>query len=279
MIMKSTSVKTAIAAAVLTLVLMLTGTGRAAAQHTLGVVGGWGMTTARLYPAQEMRAGWGVMSGGLSWRYYSAPRFVGGVGVDLEYLQKGFSYAPDSYRHDEDKDYHYYTRRYNSLSLPVVWQPHVYLFRNRLRVYLEAALNFELNINATYRYELHDGTVQAGQYTMKTVRDNRFGYGLAGGGGIDVLVGRFELGVRARYYFGLSDVMRNRNKYYDNTTDTAGPHPYENPFALTPLRSPVDNLMISIKIGFRFSADGFTEWNIRRTKRARRGEGFNYSLD
>ena len=245
------------------------------AQHTLALVGGGGMTNSRLYPAQERKPVWGVMSGGLSWRYYSAPRFVGCIGLDLEYLQRGFSYAPDSYLHVEEKNYHYYTRRYNTLSLPVVWQPHVYLIKNRMRLYLEAMLNFELNLNARYNYVLHDGTTVSGPYKMTLVRDNRFGYGLAGGGGVDFLAGRFEFGVRVRYYFGLSDVMRNRNKYYDNGMD----NPNENPFRLTPLRSPVDNLMISFKVGFRFNRAGFTEWNIKPRKRDKNEEVFKFSLD
>lgn len=253
----------------------------ASAQHTLGLVGGGGMTNSRLYPAEERRAIWGVMSGGVSWRYYSEPRFVGGVGLDLEYIQRGFSYAPDSHLHinadgKPDKgSYHYYTRRYNTLSLPVVWQPHVYLLKNHLRFYLEAMLNFELNLNAHYDYRLHDGSLVSAPYNMTTVRDNRFGYGLAGGGGLDVLVGCVEFGVRVRYYFGLSDVMRNRNKYYDNGLDDK----LENPFGATPLRSPVDNLMISFKVGIRLSRGGFTEWNIKRPKRDKRQEVFKFNLD
>lgn len=57
----------------------------------------------------------------------------------------------------------------------------------------------------------------------------RWGYGLAGGGGISFLIRRFEINVRARYYFGLSDVVRNRNKYADNGIDGS-----ENPFWATP---------------------------------------------
>ena len=247
----------------------------AAAQHTLALVGGGGMTNCRLYPSQERRVTWGVFSGGLSWRYYSAPRYVGGIGVDLEFIQRGLSYSPDAYRHDDKSEYHYYSRLYNTVSMPVVWQPHVYMFRNHLRIYLEAMLNLEYNISARYAYDLHSGEHVEGSYPLINYRDNRFGYGLAGGGGIDLLFGRFEAGVRVRYYFGLSDIMRNRNKYYDNGLDD----PYENPFSYTPLRSPVDNLMISIKLGFRFNKGGFTEWNIKKPNRDKHKETFRFSLD
>ena len=54
------------------------------AQHTLGVFGGAGIATARFYPAQETKTVSGRYDFGLSWRYYSLPRYVGAVGVDLE---------------------------------------------------------------------------------------------------------------------------------------------------------------------------------------------------
>ena len=231
-------------------VALLAVTKSVSAQHTIALTGGGGMTNARLYPAQEMRSIWGVVTGGVSWRYYTAERFVGGIGVDLEYLQRGFCYSPDAYRHEDKKDYNYYTRKVNSLVLPIMWQPHFYLFKNHVRIYLEAGITLTCNLSATYKNEV---TNTAGDYKFKQIRDNRFEYGLAGGGGIDFLVKRVEFGFRARYYFGYSDLMRNRNKYYDNVTDNKN----ENPFYLTPLRSPVDNLMISFRIGYRFNSLGF----------------------
>lgn len=244
----------------------------AAAQSTLGVTGGWGMTTSRLYPAQETKSIWGVYTGGVSWRYYAPTRFVGAIGVDLEFMQRGFSFSPDAYLYEDKKDYHYYTRKVNSITMPLVWQPHAYLFKNHLRVYIEAALTFTYNINATYDNEL---TGVSGKYDFYLPRDNRLEYGLAGGGGIDILIGQVEFGFRARYYFGLSDIMRNRNKYYDNGLDDQN----ANPFSLTPLRSPVDNLMISFKVAFRFNREGFREWTVKRPKRDKNKETFKFSLD
>lgn len=255
-----------------TVVLAVAVTAAAKAQHTLAVTGSMGHTTSRLYPSQEKKGMWGVVSGGLSWRYYSEPRFVGGIGVDLEFIQRGFSYSPDAYRYEDKADYHYYKRLYNTVSVPVVWQPHVYMFNNHVRIYLEAMLELQLNLSARYENEL---TGENGNYPIINYRDNRFGYGLAGGGGIDILVGQIEFGVRVRYHFGLSDIMRNRNKYYDNGLD----NPSENPFSLTPLRSPVDNMMIGFKVGFRFNRGGFNEWTIKKPKRDKHKETFNFSLD
>ena len=122
----------------------------ARAQHTVGVFGGVGTGTARVYPAQETKSVGGRFSGGFSWRYYSATRFVGCVGVDLEFLQRGFAYAPFASTTENEADYVYHTRKLNSFVVPLVWQPHFYLARRHLRVYLEAALTFSYNFDSSY---------------------------------------------------------------------------------------------------------------------------------
>ena len=248
---------------------------QASAQHTLGVTVGYGMSTGRFQPTQEMKAVWGRYSAGVSWRYYGQQRAVGGFGIDLEWLQQGFSYATNASLVDERADYLYYTRRINSLMLPVVWQPHVYLFNHRMRVYLEAAATFSYNLSSTYENEQarENGAADwQGTYRFTLSRDNRFGYGLAGGGGIAFLIRQFELNFRVRYYFGYSDIVRNRNRYAGNTTDGS-----ENPFRATPLRSPLDNLTISVGLSYRFNKEGFETWK-PRPKREKNREVFKYGL-
>ena len=68
----------------------------ASAQHTLGFTAGYGMASSRLDPKQEMKAIWGSYTAGLTWRYYGQQRCVGGVGIDLEFLQQGFSLATNA---------------------------------------------------------------------------------------------------------------------------------------------------------------------------------------
>ena len=235
----------------------------ASAQHTVGLLGGAGYATARLYPKQEMKPIIGGTSFGLSWRYYSLPRFVGAVGLDLELMQRGFSYGYDytSTMDDngiEERHYKFYTRTMNTIMLPIVWQPHVYLAKNHIRAYVEAAFTLSYNFGGEWEY---DNRPDHGKYDWRLERDNRWNYGLAGGAGFALLFGRIEAGVRARYYFGYADVMRNRNKYYDNSTDGL-----ENPFRLTPLRSPIDNINVSITLAYRLSKDGFKEWTYKPNK-------------
>lgn len=241
----------------------------AAAQHTVGFTVGSGMGTGRFEPQQETKPVWGTFTAGFSWRYYSPQRVVGGVGADLEFLQRAFSMATNASRVDDEKDYLYYTRRINSIVLPIVWQPHAYLVRRRVRVYGEAGVTFSYNLSSEYEMErLADGAVEVekGDYRFQTVRDNRWGYGLVGGGGVAVLIRQFELNLRVRYYFGYSDILRNRNKY--NSTIEG--------FTATPLRSPLDNLTIAIGLNYRFNKEGFDAWKPRR-KREKNREVFEFA--
>ena len=255
------------------------------AQHTIAITGGSGYATARPYPAQEMKPIWGTYQAGFSWRYYSMPRFLACFGIDVELLQRGFSFAPYPYLYDNIEDYKYYTRKLNSIMVPLIWQPHFYLFKKHLRVYLEAAPTFSFNFSSTFdnqeRYAINiNGKVPApisGKYEFRPERDNRFSYGLCGGGGIDLLFGQLEFGVRVRYDFGYSDILRNRTKYYGNNLDCET-KPGENPFYYTPLRSPLDNLTISMKLGFRIGKAGFKEWEWKRPNFPKNKEVFQYTF-
>ena len=258
----------------LTAVALFAGIFTAQAQHTIGVFGGYGTASARFYPVQETKMVFGRYNFGLSWRYYSLPRYVGAVGVDVELLQRGFSYGytyttTTNEDGEEMREYSFYTRRFNSIMVPIVWQPHVYMARNHIRLYLEAAVTFSYNFSGDYAYE---DTGAEGRYGMRSERDNRFGYGLAGGGGFALLFGRYEVGVRARYYFGYSDILRNMNRYYDNATDGA-----ENPFARTPPKSPIDNLAFSVTLAYRFNKEGFTSWTYKPHRREKRKKEFKFS--
>lgn len=259
--------------------------GKAHAQHTLGVTAGSGFSTVRFYPEQITKAVWGKFQAGVSWRYYSLPRFVGCVGADLEWVQGGFSYAPYASIYEKESDYKYYTRSYNSIMLPIVWQPHFYLIHNHMRVYLELAVTFSYNFAATFenREPYTFGGVTgtdciSGTYNMRIERDNSLSYGLAGGGGFDLLFGQMEFGVRVRYNFGYGDIMRNRNVYYDNGLDQQT-NPGENPFWYTPIRSPMDSFFISLKFGWRFNKDGFREWSAKRLPKINKKDRTKFSLD
>lgn len=255
--------------------LAIMGTERAMAQHTLTLTGGTGLTTARFYPSEVTKWQWGAETFGISWRYYSdKPRFVGAMGIDLEYIERGFNlgyaYTVEYIDDKEIRHYQYYTRHINSIMLPIVWQPHVYAAKNRIRIFIEAAFVLSYNISSHYSYE--NDRFPAGEYEWKVPRDNRFGYGLSGGAGFAVLLGQVEVGIKAKYNFGYSDILKNRNKYYSNSTDGR-----ENPFYYSPLRSPVDNISAMITVGWRFNKRGFDSWYVVRPKKEKRLDNFNFS--
>ena len=255
--------------------LAIMGTERAMAQHTLTLTGGTGLTTARFYPSEVTKWQWGAETFGISWRYYSdKPRFVGAMGVDLEYIERGFNlgyaYTVEYIDDKEIRHYQYYTRHINSIMLPIVWQPHIYAAKNRIRIFIEAAFVLSYNISSHYSYE--NDRYPAGEYEWKVPRDNRFGYGLSGGAGFALLFGQVEVGIKAKYNFGYSDILKNRNKYYSNSTDGR-----ENPFYYSPLRSPVDNISAMITVGWRFNKRGFDSWYVVRPKKEKRLDSFNFS--
>ena len=251
------------------------------AQHTFGLFGGNGSGAIRAYPAITTKSVYGCATAGVTWRHYTAERFLGGFGIDLEFVQRGFAYAPYTSTNNNDGDNYgkellYYTRNINSIMMPIVWQPHVYMFNKHVRVYAEAALNFSYDLSSTYYDALTEsyGTVTnfKGDYNYRTERDNRWGYGLAGGAGITYLAGRYEFSASARYYFGYSDVVKNRTKYYNKGDDN-----FENPFTYTPIRSPLDNVMFRLGVSYRFNKKGYDEWDNMPIKRVKGlGKGFGY---
>lgn len=260
--------------ALMVVVGILTST-TAHAQHTLTLTGGTGVSTSRFYPAEKTKWLWGAETFGISWRYYSEkPRFVGAMGVDLEYMERGFhlgyTYTSEIVDDKEIRHYQYYTRRINTVMLPLVWQPHIYAAKNRLRIFIEAAFVLSYNVSSSYEYE--NDRYPAGKYEWKIPRDNRFGYGLSAGAGFAVLLGQVEVGFKAKYNFGYSDIVKNRNKYYSNSTDGR-----ENPFYYSPLRSPLDNISVMLTVGWRFNKRGFDSWFVVRPKREKPLKEFNFS--
>ena len=219
---------------IMLLAVVAMGVSEASAQHYVGVRAGYGGATSRFYPDRDMKYLWGLYNGGISWKYYSRERVVGAVQVDVELLQRGYKIKESSYA-----DTSYYIRRLNSVIVPFAWQPHVYFFDRKLRVYFNAAVTLSYNFDATEEYTSQLNSPQKPNYDERKYdfilnRDNRFGYGLMGGLGFGYLTGRFEFFFEGRYHFGYADIMRNLNIYPGN-----------------PLRSPLDNINFSFGAYYR----------------------------
>lgn len=210
----------------------------AQAQHYFGVRGGYGSGSSRFYPPQEMGTVWGLYSGGVSWKFYSAEPYVGGIEVDALLMQQGFRHYSKTLLSGDETGYS--QRTINSVMVPVFWQPHIYMFKQQLRVFVNLGLTFSYVITSREKIASRiDGTVSDEPYEMRITRDNRVGYGLCGGGGVSWATGRLEIFAEARYYFGYSDILKNRNKY-----------------ELNPLRSPLDGLQLAIGAYWRVGRGG-----------------------
>ncbi len=264
----------------LALALLLCSLASLHAQSTIGFTQGFGSGAIRAYPSIETKSVFGLSTTSFSWRHYTDDLYVGCVGIDVEYMQRGFAYAPyttsnNNDEGNEDVDLLYYYRDINSIMVPIIWQPYIYALDNRVRIFADLAVTFSYNLSSTFQNDLYHsyGYEEGwkGEYEFRDERDNRWGYGLAFGGGVTYLYGRYEFQASMRYYFGYSDIMKNRNKYYDNTTDGA-----ENPFGYTPIRSPIDNFNFKVGVSYRLGSEDYAAWYTKRLKSEGLRGGFGY---
>lgn len=221
--------------------LLMAGTAGVSAQHYFGIRAGYGSGTSRLYPQSGFENGtvWGLYSGGVSWKYYTAEAYVGGIEVDAMLIQQGFkTMILNNVTTEKESAYERYV---NTVMVPICWQPHVYMFKQRMRVFLNAGVTFSYVVSSREKNISYiNDTSEEKDYRMKLTRDNRLGYGLVGGGGVSWSTGRLEVFAEARYYIGYSDILKNWNKYEEN--------PY--------LRSPLDGLQLSMGMFWRLGKSG-----------------------
>lgn len=254
----------------LALIILVFMTVSASAQHYVGVKGGWGAAKGRFYPVQnsagesmESLTRFGKSTAGVMWKYYSPQQVVGGIGVELEFQQRGYALA-DADINKPEKNYTVQGRTVNTITMPLIWQPHLYLIRRHVRVFVSAGVT--LNYNLDSGNTAFNETWQAGKmanrvtqpYTMQRARDVRWGYGWLGGAGVGVLIGRMEIFAEGRYYYGMSDLLRTKGKYIFNE--------------LGVIRSEMDNIYITMGVYWRLGKGGIKEAPLRRVRRPAQSE-------
>lgn len=227
---------------IILLSLLVWGTTPLSAQHFIGVRGGYGGGSGgRFVPAIESKTQWGLYSGGVSYKFYSETKYVGGIQVDLQYIGKGYAYKLTS---KSDTSFH---RKINTIELPIMWQPHVYMANNHVRVFMNLGVNFSYNTSSTYQFRSRkSGILERGTYPMQLTRDNRFGYGLTGGFGYALIFNRVEVSAEGRYTLGFADILKRSTKY------RADPDYSELPMLRKPFQTPLDNFNLSIGVHYRF---------------------------
>jgi hypothetical protein len=245
-------------------------------QHYVGIKGGYGAASGRFYPVPD-KSGLvlGKYTGGVGWKYYSDKQVVGGVGLELEFQQRGYSIydadiLPGSTGIVSDTtSYRVTTRRVSSVTLPLVWQPHLYMVNRRVRMFASLGVTLSYNtglgddITTTdylWNRNTREQTIESetNPYVMQTARDVRWNYGFVGGFGFGVLMNRWEVFAEGRYYMGLSDILRYKTKYQFNEQGT--------------LRSELDNIFISVGLYYRLGKGGILAPPLRRSRPAPPGD-------
>ena len=232
-------------------------------QHYIGVKGGYGAARGRFYPLPD-KSGlmWNKYTAGVVWKYFSPQQIVGGVSAELEFQMRGYSMFFGSGEISNETSYTSRTRTVSSITLPLIWQPHLYMINRRVRFFLSAGVTFTYNLGigdklilADYGFDA-DGnrtiTRESSNYKMQTARDVRWNYGWLGGAGFSVLVNRWEIFAEGRYYYGMSDILRTKTKYLFNEEGS--------------IRSELDNIYITMGVTFRLGKRGILAPPLRKRR-------------
>ncbi len=246
------------------------------AQHYIGVKGGYGAASGRFqtnFGVPESAMVWNKYTAGVVWKYFSPQQIVGGLSAELEFQMRGYRTFDDgngdiSVVISDETEYRAKTRSVSSITLPLVWQPHLYMLNRRVRFFLSAGVTVTYNLGIgdklTYSYYGFDAdgnrtvTHQTTPYEMQTARDVRWNYGWLGGAGLSVLTGRWEIFAEGRYYYGMGDIMRTSTKYLFNEEE--------------PIRSELDNIYISVGVTMRLGKGGILAPPLSKRRRAAAGE-------
>ena len=199
--------------------------------HYIGIRGGYAMGTARFEPTRQPEYKMGLLVGGLVYKFdVPAQKYVGCIEADINWSQRGYR-VHQSFESDE-----VYERKWNTIEIPILWQPYLPLSKGGTRFYLSAGPYFSYAFSSDYReYNQATGEVYAqGDYEYDPVRDNRWEYGITFGAGMLFAIKRFSISAEFRYNIGLSDVFKGVTKYEGN-----------------PFRSPADQMAITLGLNYK----------------------------
>ena len=249
---------------------MLLGALSVSAQHYVGVKMGYGAAQGRFhtsYGKPETAMTWNKYTGGLVWKYFSPQQIVGGVSAEVEFQQRGYrTFDGGDPRAiavviSDTTSYRAKTRTVSSVTVPLIWQPHLYMMNRKVRFFLSAGITVSYNTGmgdeltiTDYKWNAADRTQTVtpvtAPYKMQTARDVRWAYGWLGGVGLSVLVNRWEIFAEGRYYYGMSDILRTKTKYLFNEEYS--------------IRSELDNIYISLGVTFRLGKGGILAPPLRK---------------
>jgi hypothetical protein len=184
----------------------------------VGFNGGINLNSVSFSPTIKQGSLMGI-TGGLTARYISEKYFamICGIQMELNYSQHGWI---EKYEESTDS----YSRTMDYVEIPLL--AHLAFVKDRgvqLFLNLGPQIGFLLKENEKYEYtgnnwEPHTNVKE--QYG-KTA-DNKFDYGITGGGGLELKTKAGNFLLEGRYYFALSDFYGNTKKdYFSRSAHTA----------------------------------------------------------
>jgi hypothetical protein len=164
-------------------------------QTFLGIRGASGASGVSLNPKEAQMQLFGILEGGVVVKHYNL-KYIGFQG-ELNYAQRGYRKPIN--------DTVTYKRLNNYLELPIFMQG-TFQFKKAFLVlqvgcYAAMLLTSTEGNNENGRYVLE-------KYSINPLRDKRFDYGLAGGGGVGYEVGDIIFQAEYRFHYGLGDLYK-----------------------------------------------------------------------
>lgn len=150
------------------------------------------------------------ITGGLTGRYISEKYFamICGAQVEINYSQRGWDE-----KFEELNDDRVYSREMTYIEVP---------FLAHLAFGKDRGAQFFINLGPQVGFLLNDKEKREGTWTTSQLAseqygkkiENKFDYGIVGGGGLEIRTKAGNFLLEGRYYFGLADFYNNTKKDY-----------------------------------------------------------------
>lgn len=179
----------------------------------IGINGGANYNTVSFNPTIKQNGLLGI-TGGVTARYISEKYFamICGAQVELNFSQRGWDEKFDVTKGFSPEDS--YVRTMNYLEIP---------FLAHLAFGKERGLQFFLNLGPQIAFLLSENEKSEGSWQIKDRLpneqygkwvENKFDYGIVGGGGLELRTKAGNFLIEGRYYFGLGDFYNSTKKDY-----------------------------------------------------------------
>lgn len=179
----------------------------------IGINGGANYNTVSFNPTIKQNGLLGI-TGGVTARYISEKYFamICGAQVELNFSQRGWDEKFDVTKGFSPEDS--YVRTMNYVEIP---------FLAHLAFGKERGLQFFLNLGPQIAFLLSESEKSKGSWQIKNRlpneqygkwTENKFDYGIVGGGGLELRTKAGNFLIEGRYYFGLADFYNSTKKDY-----------------------------------------------------------------